>query len=273
MDQRKLIAIGAVCYAFCTANVARADFVGGVENFAGTSLDLTTWQAFPSPPVAPILEQNDGLTIRGGSNHPPHADYTTQNLTVGIGQSVRVTLRTPSQDGHHYLWLTTNNHGSSMATVWDSRLIGIDAYSLGIVALQGGDGTAHGEFLSHDALTINTIYMLQIDRLSQTTARFSVRSANGTELFGLTRTGLTNLPANLFVSIGNAGSSTTFLSVVVPETAGSAILMLLAASSVRRTRTRVLPSNNYRHRTSSPSDMPISRRFVSMSFRNRMPSV
>jgi hypothetical protein len=92
----------------------------------------------------------------------------------------------------------------------------------------GGDGVGR-----RFATYLNTLYSLRVERLSDTSARFSVLNSAGSVLAQNTRT-LSSFPDPLFVAMGTLAVDATFDNLqvsgnVIPEP-GSASLLLIGGA-------------------------------------------
>ncbi len=242
----RALGLAAVCAALSGwMTPARAAFVSGVEHFSGTTIDTATWQAYPGPSD---LSQNDGLTIDtrfSPPTTPRAADLTTQVATVGIGASVSVTAsieqrtsngNTPSLS----VFLTTNDNGASTPTGNDSHWLALVSTSTIIQDLVGGNGGGSGHILRSTPQPLNETYTFQIERLTQTSARFKIFDSTNALLVSNIET-FTGVPDNLYVSLQTSSMQGNFqtvtISSLVPEPgtmSAAAWVMVLIARRQRR---------------------------------------
>lgn len=214
------------------ASAAQAAFIQDRETFSGNIKDLSTWEEF-IPNADSSITQNDGLTIISG------ADYTTQFLKVGIGESVRVTA-TDGPNSSLDIFLTTNSGGTTTFTDFDSSYIVIsqtyffDEGRSEFYAMQGGLGGASGLVMGSIIEPIGIAHGLQITRLSSNLAEFTVFNIQGSSLFH-TQLGLNNIPDDLYISL-SAGNAVFHDVSVVPEPSMLAMLIigLLVLTSINR---------------------------------------
>ena len=113
------------------ATSASAAFVGGVENFNGTTLDTSTWEYHENYSDGSVA-QNNVLTINapGDIGYPPGhstwANYTTTSQQVSIGETVTVKLTLKAWAAMSSgLFLTDNSAGTGGDVVADANWISL----------------------------------------------------------------------------------------------------------------------------------------------------
>lgn len=232
-----LVALGAM--------PARAAFVAGVEQFNGTVKDTTTWYQFTSG--ISVISQNDALTEDGfdGSNTGTN-DYVTNTLLIGVGDIVSVEVK-PYETGNFglaSLILTNDSLGTGVRTLDDSQFIGIlweNVQNKIYAKRQGGSGFSDTTLVNSDH-SLNTTLVYQIERISSTSAKFSVLDTLGNVQGTEATLNFSGINDNLKISLTTQSAGAVYdnvrVNVAVPEpaTAATAIVGLAGAVLVRRRR-------------------------------------
>jgi hypothetical protein len=211
--------------ALC-ASTASAGFSNGVETFDGTKLDLKTWElfVFPFSNTPATASQNNALLL-DASAAGQEVDYTTLNVTVPVGGSVRTDvtyLGGLNGGGRLSLYLTTNSNDAQNTTSSDSRWLQLVRQSDGtLTALSGGNGSGGGNALIVPGTNFtplvqppDTTYTFEIKRLSDTAADYNAYGPGDT-LLGTQQLTFDSTPNPLFVSLAALGASGRFDNVTV----------------------------------------------------------
>jgi len=174
----RYILIPATLFICIIPHFASAAFVNGIESFDGTVKDTTTWEEYTK--WGNPIYQDDKLFLENSS-----MDYTTKDITVGVGDIVRVELcsHPETTDGvtRSVLNLTNNSEGTNNSTYWDSRFLFIylqfspSVDEFGFSVGEGSSGGSSGAYIGPETPppSIENPYILEIERTSSTTARFS----------------------------------------------------------------------------------------------------
>jgi hypothetical protein len=246
-------------------------FSNGTDLFQGTTLDTQTW-ATSTANTGTAFQQSNALTIHAFRSGPPYpfGGYTTTSPLVGVGGSAWAQVRvinaeTQSSTTFAELALDTDPHGVN-AFLFDSIELELSAQYFQTSAFQGvygGEGQTSGgtetgygptAVLTPSELPFGATYIFQIERLSSSSARFSLFTETGAApdggiqiaLVGSGLQGFVTTSANMYLSLQAVGSDTTFLSatvnhpialnqteVFVPEPASVAGLGLCVVSACR----------------------------------------
>jgi hypothetical protein len=264
---RRFVTLCACAILCAAARPAAAAFVGGVEQFNGTTKDSVTWDEFNNFMSDNAITQNDAINFQyvPPPNQFPGAvnsDYTARTDTVGVGQaaSVDVRLRAVTRPAgapffplHVSFYLTDNTGGPGTSSRTDDNFVELildpgttDAARVG----RGGNGGSHGigrNIPGPFPFMPGSQYTLQIARPDLDTARFSVFDAAG-NLLGSETADVTGLPATLYPAFGVSGFnipagadySIDFDNVrIVPEPATVALLAVLGTPLLLARRRRL----------------------------------
>lgn len=224
-----------------------AAFVNGVDGFDGPIRDITTWELYEGSPNQVFL-QNDpnGMVHLDAYDYSPrvnsNGDYTTIEVTIGVGAGVRVEVTSvegADDYGYFGLYLTDDARGSSGTIVYDDAMLMVQGTGNGNVIRAGYNNGSNGshyvvETISPAIHPIGTTYVYQIERLSSTTARFSVFADDGVTPIGtpVTMT-FTNIPDELFVAVAAVSGDALFdnatLFLVAPTFCGDMNTVYLRA--------------------------------------------
>jgi len=243
----RLVFVVGIALGVCQA---RGAFVNNVETFDGTSKDTTTWEEFTR---GSAITQDGKLTL-DASVDPSfgHADYTTRQVTVGVGGFVQadVTVRwkrfadlSHAKADDAWVALTTNSAGAGDVIFHDSYALStqeeFDSFDdSGYWSgnwYQASHGSGSGNVSGHP---LNHTYQLRLERLSATSVRYSATNLDGSAVWSTVGT----VPANsspLFVALVAINTITDFDNVivgVVPEPSVAAACLGLLAIGARRNR-------------------------------------
>ena len=218
------------------AHPASAEFVNEVERFNGTTLDLVTWEAYrPS-----TFSQNDALIITNPGLQI--SDYTTRNVTVGVGDTVSAKVRLDdfstsggSVFGFVSLLLTDNSAGDTGSFFSDNEHSGI---RLGLSTISGpeisvNNGPSGQRIHQFSSPILGETFILELERVDANNVRYAGYELDGTLIAEITR--VADLPDQAFVGLASNGTA-WFDDVSVPEPASATLLcgLMLAASRRRR---------------------------------------
>ena len=234
-----------VLLAFMTISFqyALAAFVDGVERFDGTVKDTATWEEFTTVPGCSV-SQDDRLIFKTGFGSDS-IDYTTKNVTVGIGELVTVELFPTEGAGHALMYLTNNSSGhythmdSAHMSILYSHIEPYGFYDFGASAVFPGGWVSDMFAADIPRLSLADPFILQIERTSRTSATFSAFNSD-MSLIGSTGLSFTDMPDDLYISLGAVGGSggpVAFDNVtIVPEPATDCLVLLgsLALRARRR---------------------------------------
>lgn len=219
---------------FCQSS--KAEFVDNVETFDGTVKDTITWKEILLNPGPSRITQNDAVTFNGST------DYSTNTITVGVGETVRVDVTNVTDLGSFGMFgLSLSGHNDSassgnylrMACIYNS---GSDNWSLiGQHEMPVG-GTLNSFFGTTDTPTFSTDpLVLEVDRVSETLAYYRAYQGG---LIGQTSLAFTDVPEQLYIRLENSVFTTTFDNVtIIPEPA--TLLLLGLGAMILRRRCRV----------------------------------
>lgn len=198
--------------------------VGGLERFRGTIKDTATWAAHTSQMGA--ITQNNSLFIDAVNfTTASSADYTTKTATIGIGGLVSVEVKNTTATTNTGLWanatlgliLTNDSGGTGASALADTRALSMLWSNSANSILAGvSDSAGMNQFttISGSDHPTNTNYIYQIERLSATSAKFTLIDPNGGAIIGTpqVRT-FAGVPGDLFVSLFAQAGDVTFNNV------------------------------------------------------------
>ncbi len=226
-----------------SASTAFADLL---YTFDGTSLDTSTWRLTEPQEIS----QNNALFLTDANNPGYPAQLTTKDVALGIGGSAQVqvtftarTLLNWAQVG--WLALTTDD---------SKRYVGFDSYAVSAqmsidpsnypgyssMYFYGG-GNGSGPFHSFP-VPLNTLYSLRLERLTDTSVRYTVLDSANSVIAQDTRT-LPSYTAPLYIALGAVSVDATFdnlqLSgniIIIPEPSVPLLLAAAAGAALWRRR-------------------------------------
>ena len=222
---------------FTTPN-ADAEFVNGTETFAGTSLDLATWEAFRPQTIS----QNERLLFTNPSLQM--TEYVTRMLTIPAGETVRAQVTLEAFDssagsvhGFACLILTSNESGNENCYIADERYAKIDlavSTNFGpiLVATSHGGGQVFHRFSES---ILGHTYWLELQRIAESEIRYAAYELDGTLSAETTRS--LGLPSELYVGLVSNGTA-RFDNVSVPEPGSMMIMLTAFIASIFLLRTR-----------------------------------
>jgi len=219
------LCIAAAITAMICGGPANAQFVNGVENFNGTSVDTSTWVAYGFSGAATVA--NGYLDLTG------QYYLTSKMATVGVGDTVsaRVMLTAPSPLGTVVsLGLTTTpNSPFSNPNVEADMINSVQGESE--LDFFVGRGSATPRRMSNN---VGSWYRMQITRNTASSLTAQVLTDSGTPLVSVDST-YAGLPDQASVYIG-LGPTARFDWVAVPEPTTTAIMASFGFLLVRRWR-------------------------------------
>jgi hypothetical protein len=219
--------------------------VNGVEDFAGTTKDTSTWAGVPSP-LSPgqTITQNNALfiTVQG------IVGYNTINQTVAWGQTVRMMFADTSTFTDMSLMLTNNSAGpnaigAANSAFWSFDLDTNSASQFDRVIMGSGSNGVWGDGTIGIFTTkplVNHTYGMQIQLLSATAAVFTLLDSDGVTVleshtFVTPQPGQgyepSSIPNFMHISLMSGSGSVTVYSVSIlpdPCAAPLAAIVLLA---------------------------------------------
>jgi hypothetical protein len=229
---------------------AEANFINGVETFAGNTFDTSTWQLRYNS----VVTQNNGLTI-------PSGEVVTANSLVPVGAGARVQFSvseipgvTNNYPGAVQLFLTTNSAGAATGA-WNDSLAAELSFELWAGNTHPGDidtfidhpGGGSGLVLGHvtdSTGAMGRTFTMEIDRPTSQQYAFSVFDSS-TSSIGNVSLSATDFPGPLYIDLHTDGGTTATFSRVtlVPEPAAFSLLAaaglgLLTRSTSRRFKRR-----------------------------------
>ena len=210
-----------VVSALLVLRSSEAAFVNGVERFDGTAFDTTTWEQRYNNSNGGI-SQNNALTL-DATDGTYERGYVTRSLQVGVGGFVRADVTfdqiagTGSTGDYFGLYLGTKT--STLINALDTAAIGLqtDAGGNSVSAEVWHNGGGLGIIMLHHAQPIGTTYTYEIDRISSTSALFTITDNLGA-VASMTLA-FANTPDNLYIElVATPSVKVTFDNVaIVPE--------------------------------------------------------
>jgi hypothetical protein len=200
-----------------------------------------TWEEFPT--TGAIITQNNNISI--GRSGTGSADYTMTIMPVAVGQAASVELLShPGTDSYAYLALTNNSGGTSATTTSDSEFLYLVSFysPLGYGFHSASKSLATFKTTSFiptaNAPTSQDPYILMIERLSQTTAKFTV-SQNGLEIDSSLHTFSFGILTDLYVSLkghrnGGPLEYPVFDNVTITPEPATLLLLALGAAAIKK---------------------------------------
>jgi hypothetical protein len=227
-------------YKDALANVRR---VGRLERFTGAAPDSGAWASHAQGGA--VITQNDHLTIAAAGGE---ADFTTRAVTAAVRDIASIELTPTTAAGSTLLGIAlTNDSGTTVDSVLDdSRALFLEWSDSGN-GLYAGVSDADGSRLSLIAAgdqPLGHAYLYQIERLSSTSALFSVWDTAGGQLLGtpvtMSFSGMPDaLKLSLFAQSGGGSFDNAWIGSPVPEPGAGALMLLgLGVSLRRRKRSR-----------------------------------
>jgi hypothetical protein len=231
---------------FCTILFAhiiqaplRAGFVGGVETFDGSTLDLSTWTAFV--PYGGTVTQNNTVTVTSPAVGAP-VTYTTRLATVHPGGWVEADI-TGITTGSASSLLLVDSNSQSVPQLAPNALeltyFGGPGYFDGFEVHSGsGDGVATD--FAQAPQPRSYPLTLRIERPTASSVTFSVYNSSHTLLGSKNSSLSSSMPADMYVGLYSYAISTTFDNVrlggnvTVPEPAAMSLMLLLPFALRRR---------------------------------------
>lgn len=197
---------------------------GQFERFRGTIKDTATWTAHTEQSGA--VTQNNSLFLDAlNFSTASQADYTTKTAGVGVGGLVSVEVKNTTSTTNTSLWanakigliLTNDSGGQGASALNDTRALSL-LWSNGANAVLAGvsDDAGLNQYttVSSSDHPTNTNYIYQIERLSATTAKFTLIDPNGGAIIGTPQVrSFAGVPGDLFVSLFAQGGDATFNNV------------------------------------------------------------
>ena len=241
---RFAFSFGVVLFCIVCAPTAFADVL---YTFDGTSIDTNTWRLTQPQNIS----QNNALFLTGASNPGSPAQLTTKDVALGIGGSAQVqitfTAHTSQTNFLPKAWLGLTTDDSKRFVGFDSYAVSTEldiapAYSPGYSAFYyygGGFGNGVGKSFS---VALDTLYSLRLERLTDTSVRYTVLDSANSIIAQNTRT-LPSVTDPLYVAIGSVSVDATFdnlqLSgniILVPEPSVPLLLAVGVAAALWRKR-------------------------------------
>ena len=181
------VAVTLVCVG-ANYRCASAAFLSNVESFSGNVKDTEEWEECLFRTEQIVWNERLSIESPGVSD----ADYTTKNVTVGIGEGVQVELVEVSFDSENAratLCLTSNSRGTEARTIFDSHVLLMQYYYHPVHAhyfggLVGGSGEFYGLPFGGKASPPepDNPYIMEIMRTSADFAQFTVYNSDFTPL-------------------------------------------------------------------------------------------
>jgi hypothetical protein len=210
-------------------STAQAEFVNGIERFTGTVLDNSTWQMRYG---LSQISQNDALFINTFSGSM--ASYDTKQIRVGVAQAVEAQVAI-SDVRENY-----SNMTRLALTTKDNQNPNLDSHALyaalerapnsslmDIIAFRVNAGSGVGYYMAHNISGwYGTSYIVRIERLSSTQAKFMAFDADHAQLGTTITWDLSGFPDDLYISLYSQVTNARFDYVMItPEPAAWSLLL------------------------------------------------
>lgn len=242
-----VLRVAIVC--LLSVSLASAAFVNGVDSFDGPIRDINTWELFENHPNQ-VFSQDNAVRIDSYDYSPrfnANGDYTTITITIGVGESVRAevtSMEGADEYGHFGLMLTDDARGFSGTIFSDNAMLMLQGTGNGggNVIRAGYNNGSNGshyvlETVSPNIHPIGTTYVYQIERLSSTSARFSVFADDGVSPIGTPLVmNFTNVPDDLYIAVATASADAIFDNVTIVPEPVSCVLLAIGGCLLRRRR-------------------------------------
>jgi hypothetical protein len=218
-----------------SASLAHADFIGGADNFSGTTLDTSTWQSFSNGDG--VVSQNNQLTLTTTTGD---TDYTTKAFSVGIGQKVRTSFQLSTVGSNVGAFLSLVQ-GPVATRDWPAY-----ANAFTLWGVDKGSGNVQFEFFNKRGgfkagsvlpLQLNATYTYEIAFNSASSVTGNIYDSSDALLGTYTYSGLTGEPSSFLIDLSNQNCTVTFSSVTVsatPEPASLLLILSMCALLVQR---------------------------------------
>jgi hypothetical protein len=208
---------------------SEAAFVNGVERFDGTTFDTTIWEQRYNDSKGGI-SQNNAITL-DATDGTYERGYVTRSLQVGVGGFVRADVTFdqmgPENTTSDYFGLYLGTKTSTLANALDTAAIGLQSNELGnsVSAEVWHNGGGLGIIMLPHAQPIGTTYTYEIDRISSTSAVFTITDNLGAVVSQTIEFG--NTPDNLYIElVATPSVKVTFDNVtIVPEPSFAAFIL------------------------------------------------
>jgi len=230
-----------VLFCIVSASTALADLL---YTFDGTSIDTNTWRLTR----ASSISQNNALFLTGASNPGYPAQLTTKDVELGIGGSAQVQITITDHTSQNFVpcgWLGLTTDDTKTTVFFDSYAVStelditpasIPGYSAAYF-YGGGYGTGVAQSFP---VALDTVYSLRLERLTDTSVRYTVLDSANSIIAQNTRT-LPSFTSPLYVAIGSVSVDATFdnlqLSgniIFVPEPSAALLLAVGVAAALWR---------------------------------------
>jgi hypothetical protein len=248
ISRRAVAFVGLLLASAWPGTPARAGFVNGVERFDGKTLDTETWRARNGFGTV-TFAQDDALTIdSSGPGDFNISDAVTRFQTVPIGGSARTDVvvhaarRDQEFNSQTAVFALTSGfpsgavvdntlsdrHSISMLVSYSNQPNGRIVIVQGTLDNRGSGGNPvdglDSNVLLQGELPFEQTFVLQIERVARTQARFSIfeRDDDGPTLLAFSTRDFSvspggTLPDELFISVGTGGTRATFDNVTVNQ--------------------------------------------------------
>jgi hypothetical protein len=218
-----------------------------LETFDGTSVDSSTWRLTNPQWVS----QNSAASINmsGSTNPAVPTQFTSSGIALGVSSSAKIQVTFTGHGPSNftqiaYLSLTSADSGQGWY-LFDSYAVeaqlGLGPYDDAFMAgyYHGGGGDAGGHVYS---TALNTLYSIQLERLSDTSVRYTLYDSANTIIQQYLRT-LPSYTGPLYIAFGADSIDATFdnlqlTGTIVPEPSASALLGTSVGLLILRHRTR-----------------------------------
>jgi hypothetical protein len=216
----------------------------GLETFDGTNVDTSTWR-LTNPQW---ISQNNAafISMSTSTNPATPTQLTTTSIALGLSSSAEIqatfTAHTPVSNYSQFVYLALTTADSPHG--WDlfdsyavSAELDFGPFGSGFIAnyYSGGGGNGNGHVYT---TTLNTLYSLRLERLSDTGVRYTLYDSANSILYQYLRT-LPSYTGPLYVAFGADSVDATFDNLqlsgnIVPEPSASALLGVAAAAALWR---------------------------------------